>query len=34
MFRDEGLSADKEPADQFVPKFRKLIKDKSFSHNI
>ena len=32
MFQGEKLSADKEAADQFIPKFRKLIEDE-FSHN-
>ena len=32
-FQGEKLSADKEAADQFVPRFRKLVEEKSPSHN-
>ena len=32
-FQGEKLSADKEAADQFVPKFRKLTEEKKFSHD-
>ena len=29
----EKLCADKEAADRFVPRFRKLVEEKSLSHN-
>ena len=32
-FQGEKLSADKEAADQFIPKFRKLVEKKKFSHD-
>ena len=32
-FKGEKLSADKEAADQFVPRFRKLVEERSLSHN-
>ena len=34
IFQGEKLSADKEAADQFVPRFRKLVEANSFSHQI
>ena len=33
FFQGEKLSADKEAADQFVPRFRKLVEEKSLSQN-